>query len=128
MTQMQKCVVSALNDCTKSTSANIVDSLFNFIRSATPCKDLKKVSVVLQISLSLSARSKYTAVINNLSPMLTKEMLLKIVWIYLKKSTRFFLVTRACKQIEKKNLAYQWQHWIKRNEKNILAISSFNLS
>ncbi|CAB3243320.1 unnamed protein product [Arctia plantaginis] len=42
MTEMQKCIVSALSSCPKSTSANIVDSLFNFIRSATPCKDFKK--------------------------------------------------------------------------------------
>lgn len=46
MTQLQTCIVKALESCTKPTSANIVDSLFNFIRKGTPCKNFAKVSVL----------------------------------------------------------------------------------
>ncbi|XP_035457631.2 27 kDa hemolymph protein isoform X1 [Spodoptera frugiperda] len=42
MTSLQKCVVSTLEKCPKPTSANILDSLFNFIRKATPCKQFMK--------------------------------------------------------------------------------------
>lgn len=38
MQNLQKCVVSSLETCSQPTSANIVESLFNFIRKATPCK------------------------------------------------------------------------------------------
>ncbi|KAJ8731816.1 hypothetical protein PYW08_014546 [Mythimna loreyi] len=42
MTTLQKCVVKVLEECPKPTSANIVDSLFNFIRKGTPCKQFTK--------------------------------------------------------------------------------------
>lgn len=42
MTDLQTCVVSVLEKCVKPTSANIVESLFNFIRKATPCKSFAK--------------------------------------------------------------------------------------
>nr|XP_049702773.1 27 kDa glycoprotein isoform X1 [Helicoverpa armigera] len=42
MTTLQKCIVSVLEKCPKPTSANIVDSLFNFVRKATPCKAFTK--------------------------------------------------------------------------------------
>ncbi|KAF9408933.1 hypothetical protein HW555_011544 [Spodoptera exigua] len=42
MTGLQKCMVSTLEKCPKPTSANILDSLFNFIRKATPCKQFIK--------------------------------------------------------------------------------------
>lgn len=35
---LQTCVVGVLEKCPKPTSANIVESLFKFIRKATPCK------------------------------------------------------------------------------------------
>ncbi|XP_026740194.1 27 kDa glycoprotein-like isoform X2 [Trichoplusia ni] len=42
MSTLQSCVVSVLEQCVKPTSANIVESLFNFIRKATPCKNFAK--------------------------------------------------------------------------------------
>lgn len=41
MTELQKCVVKALETCTEPTPANIVDSMFNFVRKMTPCAKLK---------------------------------------------------------------------------------------
>lgn len=34
---LQKCVVKVLETCTEPTPANIVDSMFNFVRKMTPC-------------------------------------------------------------------------------------------
>jgi hypothetical protein len=41
MTDLQKCVVKALETCTEPTPANIVDSMFNFVRKMTPCAKFK---------------------------------------------------------------------------------------
>jgi hypothetical protein len=41
MADLQKCVVEALETCSEPTPANIVDSLFNFVRKMTPCAKLK---------------------------------------------------------------------------------------
>ena len=35
--KLQKCVVKELEKCKEPTPANIVDSLFNFIKKVTPC-------------------------------------------------------------------------------------------
>ncbi|CAG4941440.1 unnamed protein product [Parnassius apollo] len=40
LTELQTCVVAALETCPVPTSANIVESLFKFVRKATPCKDM----------------------------------------------------------------------------------------
>jgi len=37
MDDLQKCVVKALETCSEPTPANIVDSMFNFVRKMTPC-------------------------------------------------------------------------------------------
>ena len=37
MRSLQTCVVSALETCREPTPANIIDSLFNFVRKMTPC-------------------------------------------------------------------------------------------
>lgn len=42
MTSLQKCVVGVLETCEKPTTANIIESLFNFIRKSTPCKNVKQ--------------------------------------------------------------------------------------
>ncbi|XP_047986045.1 27 kDa hemolymph protein-like isoform X1 [Leguminivora glycinivorella] len=39
LTELQHCVVQKLETCEQPTTANIVESLFKFIRKATPCKD-----------------------------------------------------------------------------------------
>jgi hypothetical protein len=41
MSELQKCVVKALETCSEPTPANIVDSLFNFVRKMIPCTKLK---------------------------------------------------------------------------------------
>jgi hypothetical protein len=41
MADLQKCVVKALETCSEPTPANIVDSLFNFVRKMTPCAKFK---------------------------------------------------------------------------------------
>ncbi|XP_063532518.1 27 kDa hemolymph protein-like isoform X1 [Cydia strobilella] len=39
LTELQHCVVRKLETCEQPTTANIVESLFKFIRKATPCKE-----------------------------------------------------------------------------------------
>lgn len=41
MADLQKCVVQVLETCTEPTPANIVDSMFNFVRKMTPCANFK---------------------------------------------------------------------------------------
>jgi len=41
MADLQKCVVKALESCSEPTPANIVDSMFNFVRKMTPCAKFK---------------------------------------------------------------------------------------
>lgn len=41
MTTLQTCVVRALETCKEPTPANIIDSMFNFVRKMTPCKKNK---------------------------------------------------------------------------------------
>lgn len=40
MTNLQACLVAELEKCTDPTPANIVDSIFNFIKRVTPCENL----------------------------------------------------------------------------------------
>lgn len=40
MSKLQTCVVKELEKCSDPTPANIVDSIFNFIRRVTPCQNL----------------------------------------------------------------------------------------
>ena len=43
MSKLQTCVVKELEKCSDPTPANIVDSIFNFIRRVTPCQNLVTV-------------------------------------------------------------------------------------
>lgn len=40
MTKLQACVVAELEKCSDPTPANIMDSIFNFIKRVTPCENL----------------------------------------------------------------------------------------
>lgn len=40
MTKLQACVVAELERCDDPTPANIMDSIFNFIKRVTPCENL----------------------------------------------------------------------------------------
>lgn len=43
-TQVQKCVVQVLEECSEPTPANIIGSLFEFVRKSTPCNQYLKAS------------------------------------------------------------------------------------
>ncbi|XP_014274289.1 27 kDa glycoprotein [Halyomorpha halys] len=43
-TQVQKCVVQVLEECSEPTPANIIGSLFDFVRKSTPCKQYLNAS------------------------------------------------------------------------------------
>lgn len=47
---LQKCVVKELERCKEPTPANIVDSLFNFVRKVTPCSKFPPETMELQDS------------------------------------------------------------------------------
>lgn len=60
MFKLQSCIVKDLEECSDPTPANIVDSIFNFIRRATPCQNMMapesaasnfKVNLLVTISL-----------------------------------------------------------------------------
>ncbi|XP_033320019.1 interferon-related developmental regulator 1-like [Bombus vosnesenskii] len=60
MSKLQSCIVKDLEECSDPTPANIVDSIFNFIRRATPCQNMMalesaasnfKVNLLVTISL-----------------------------------------------------------------------------
>lgn len=40
MDKLQQCVVGALEKCTESTPANLVESMFKFVRNETPCVNI----------------------------------------------------------------------------------------
>jgi len=40
MTKLQSCVVTELEKCPDPTPANVMDSIFNFIKRVTPCENL----------------------------------------------------------------------------------------
>lgn len=43
MTKLQACVVAELEKCSDPTPANIMDSIFNFVKRVTPCENLLNV-------------------------------------------------------------------------------------
>ncbi|KAH9644916.1 hypothetical protein HF086_014404 [Spodoptera exigua] len=65
--EFKKCMVSTLEKCPKPTSANILDSLFNFIRKATPCKQFikeeKKGAPGSATGLAVTATTLLTALV-----------------------------------------------------------------
>lgn len=46
MDKLQICVVEVLEKCEESTPANLVESMFKFVRNETPCVNLTEVSNV----------------------------------------------------------------------------------
>ncbi|RVE40809.1 hypothetical protein evm_014541 [Chilo suppressalis] len=40
LSELQTCVVSALETCPTPTTGNIVESMFKFVRKSTPCADV----------------------------------------------------------------------------------------
>lgn len=48
MDTLQVCVVRALEECEESTPANLVESMFKFVRNETPCVNISSVSLRLK--------------------------------------------------------------------------------
>lgn len=46
MGNLQNCIVEALEVCEESTPANLVESLFKFVRNETPCANITVVSLI----------------------------------------------------------------------------------
>lgn len=40
MDKLQQCVVKSLEKCDESTPANLVESMFKFVRNETPCVNI----------------------------------------------------------------------------------------
>ncbi|XP_049866439.1 27 kDa hemolymph protein-like [Pectinophora gossypiella] len=55
MSDLQECIVGALEGCDAPTSGNIVESLFKFARQATPCKNEKKPNSANALSVASTA-------------------------------------------------------------------------
>lgn len=43
MDTLQRCVVKSLEKCEESTPANLVESMFKFVRNETPCGNLVRI-------------------------------------------------------------------------------------
>ncbi|KAK1117575.1 hypothetical protein K0M31_016608 [Melipona bicolor] len=54
MSKLQTCVVKELEKCSDPTPANIVDSIFNFIRRVTPCQNLVNVQNAAASNLTVN--------------------------------------------------------------------------
>lgn len=54
MSKLQICVVKELEKCSDPTPANIVDSIFNFIRRVTPCQNLVTVQNAAASNLTIN--------------------------------------------------------------------------
>lgn len=50
MDALQICVVKHLEKCEESTPANLVESMFKFVRNETVCGNISPVSSTLQLS------------------------------------------------------------------------------
>lgn len=67
MSDLQVCVISELSKCGEPTPANIIESLFEFVRRSTPCSkfqsaQVRKTSagVSLHAMISITALSSLT--------------------------------------------------------------------
>lgn len=61
MTELQLCVVLELKKCGEPTPANIVESLFEFVRRSTPCSKFKSSQLQSSIAPSLQSAISLTA-------------------------------------------------------------------
>lgn len=68
MFDLQICVVAELEKCDGPTSANIIKSLFEFVRQSTPCSKFKSAEVSNGSSnFSLLSTISLTALLSSLS-------------------------------------------------------------
>lgn len=72
MAELEVCVVAELEKCGEPTPANIVESLFEFVRRSTPCSKFKSVQshksegISLKSTISLSALSSLTVLLGRI--------------------------------------------------------------
>jgi len=57
MTNLQNCVVAELEKCSDPTPANIMDSIFNFIKRVTPCENLLNAKSAAATGTQMSGAS-----------------------------------------------------------------------
>lgn len=56
MDLLQMCVVKSLEKCEESTPANLVESMFKFVRNETPCVNITSVSYILLFGILIARR------------------------------------------------------------------------
>lgn len=61
MSELQVCVVAELGKCGEPTPANIIESLFEFVRRSTPCSKFKSAQVQKSVASSLESTISFTA-------------------------------------------------------------------
>jgi hypothetical protein len=72
MSELQLCVVAELGKCGEPTPANIIESLFEFVRRSTPCSKFqsaqtqKSTGVSLQSTISITALSSLTILLGRI--------------------------------------------------------------
>lgn len=64
MSELQVCVVAELGKCGEPTPANIIESLFEFVRRSTPCSQFKSAQVQKSVAPSLQSTISFTALGN----------------------------------------------------------------
>lgn len=68
MSDLQVCVVAELEKCDGPTSANIIESLFEFVRQSTPCSKFKSAEVSKRSGgFSLQSTIYLTVLLSSLS-------------------------------------------------------------
>lgn len=55
MTKLQMCIVKSLEKCSESTPANLVESMFKFVRNETPCVNITVKSTTKSGASSLAS-------------------------------------------------------------------------
>lgn len=73
MSELQVCVIAELSKCGEPTPANIIESLFEFVRRSTPCKEFQSAQVrktsagvSLHAMISITALSSLTILLSRI--------------------------------------------------------------
>lgn len=71
MTRLQSCLVNELEKCSDPTPANIVDSIFNFIKRVTPCKNILDAESAAATGTETSGTSHISGVLTTVAILFT---------------------------------------------------------
>lgn len=84
MTNLQACLVAELEKCTDPTPANIVDSIFNFIKRVTPCENLLNAQTAAATGTQTAGASQVLSVFSIVAILSTiisySNFITMIVW------------------------------------------------